>query len=98
MTHVNAYYGAVEEAKQVVAEAEGKLVAALKALHEHPDYVEPEEVVEHEYEVAPDEASDQKEAAAEAVEAPVEPEAKPEDKVEVSSTATVDEPLKVEVK
>lgn len=40
MTHINAFYGAVEEAKLKVTQAKGELDAAEAALKAHPDYVE----------------------------------------------------------
>lgn len=43
MTHVNAFYGAVDLAKAKVVAAKGELQAAEAALKAHSDYVEPEE-------------------------------------------------------
>lgn len=41
MTHINAYYGAVDEARLKVVQANGELQAAEEALKAHPDYVAP---------------------------------------------------------
>lgn len=41
MTHINAYYGNVEEKKQALAQAKDELAAAEQALKDHPDYEEP---------------------------------------------------------
>lgn len=45
-THINAFYGAVDEAKAEVVQANGKLAAAEAALKAHPDYKEEEVKVE----------------------------------------------------
>lgn len=41
MTHINAYYMAVDEAKAEVVQSKAKLQAAEDALKAHPDYVAP---------------------------------------------------------
>lgn len=40
MTHINAFYGAVDEAKAELKVAQGKVEAAENALKAHPDYKE----------------------------------------------------------
>lgn len=40
-THVNAFWGAVDEAKAELAQAQAKVDAAEVALKAHPDYVAP---------------------------------------------------------
>lgn len=42
MTHINAFYADVEDAKAKVAVAQSELEMADAALRAHPDFVEPE--------------------------------------------------------
>lgn len=43
ITHINAYYQDVEDAKAAVGRAKGALEEAVQRLESHPDYVAPEE-------------------------------------------------------
>lgn len=45
-THINAYYGVVEEKKQALAKAKDELATAERELKDHPDYEEPKKAKE----------------------------------------------------
>lgn len=56
-THINAYYGNVEEKKQALAQAKDELATAERELKDHPDYEAPKKVEKTE-EAKPEEAKE----------------------------------------